>query len=460
MKHWQQKRFYLWSSAILIIFSIAFLCFHSAVIQPTGDDIWFRDMTANINLIDYLEMRYLSWTGRLPIELLLTGMLRLPLLYWHLLGAFSITLMGWALSRVLIYIFDNQMKTDAIFMFIIAATVPLIVWIFSDVITKTPVYVANYQTSATSVALYWYSGYFNYFLPFSLCFTMIALFLEMRKKKRYSGLFTAGIILLSIYTTASEQAMLLWAYFCFCMLSVDIYTWFLQEKMSIKQILQKKSVKLESFIYLLTGVFSLFYITAPGNQVRVAKEIQTWMPEFSYLSIIEKLQLGLGYGFEMLIRHMLGLFFVLFFLSMVIFWKRKKKHFVLLSLLGQSVTSLLFFCYLFIYFRDKEWQLLKVSFDSKTDFHWSFLGSLFIVFLLILLFLVAWHIFANQKQKLFLMLCLSFGLVNSALMGFSPTVYGSGIRTQYISFLCYGFVFMIVLLEAFYLFKKRNKKIK
>ena len=70
----------------LIVF-LVMLIKHLNVELGTGDDIWFLDIAQKTNLIEYLAMRYSTWTSRLIIEAIMLTLLQLPSVVWIVLDS-------------------------------------------------------------------------------------------------------------------------------------------------------------------------------------------------------------------------------------------------------------------------------------------------------------------------------------------------------------------------------------
>lgn len=84
----------------LIVFLIM-LIKHLNVELGTGDDIWFLDIAQKTNLIEYLTMRYSTWTSRLIIEAIMLILLQLPSLVWIVLDSLIFVLVYYAIIKIL-----------------------------------------------------------------------------------------------------------------------------------------------------------------------------------------------------------------------------------------------------------------------------------------------------------------------------------------------------------------------
>lgn len=444
------KKQFLWTIVLLVTAIIAYFLFRNAIIQPDGDDLWFRTETANMRITDYLAMRYRTWTGRMPIEFMLVSFLKRSIIYWHILGVISIMTMGFGVSQIFKYFFQPKKNLYAsLFFYIVGLTLPLATWFFSDSGCVKPVYIPEYTCSVTGTGLYWYSGFFNYFLPFSLLFLMIGLLLNLIESEHQNWKIGLLIIGVGFYATAAEQVAILWTLFSFFSLFLYIIKFSGKQRrvVTIKQLIRTPIF----YCYILTGIFILLFLTAPGNRVRLEQEIARLLPVFSQFTLFDKLQLGLGYGLEVLSKHMLFMFICMFICSAIIFIIKKERINLITSIIGIVITGLT----LFFYFNNKEYSLIKiVSTDNKVILDWYISVLLLIIVLLLLLVYVCVAVFQKKKQKYLVLFFFFTAICNSIFIGLSPTIYGSGIRTQYLSILIYTLIFLFLLLETGYQFVK------
>lgn len=448
-----QRKLLVFTLIFLVSYLIAYFVFKGADIQTSGDDQWFRNVAHTMGIRNFLEIRYHTWSGRLPVEAAMILFLRLPIEFWHVLGALSIVLMGWATSRICDNVLQKSGSFNNIIIYFISFLLPFFVWISSDS-RFTSLYSYDLLNGATNAAVFWYSGYFNYFLPLVLTFTMIALFLDMERRNKQQQLwYVIPIVIAGFYATSVEQTAFLWAAFCFMMFTKAVWKFYILKKEgkspSFFNVLVKQP---QNVIYILTGIFTLFFLTVPGNRVRLELEITKWLPEFSNFTVFEKIQLGIGFGFEKIGHHMSLLILGLFLIFIILMVLHQKKYGLLLALSG-----FLFSVILFSISQSSNWSLFHLTITTNgVEMHWSIKNLLLVIIVLVHIALFILCYFDKGKMYTIFFFCLS--IVSSIVIGFSPTVYGSGIRTQYLSFVLLGVVFVIALIDVIFLMKTRVKE--
>ena len=65
---------------VLLAFSLILL-FHSFITLDTFDDEWFKKQIQEYSIFPFISGRYFTWTSRFLIELLMTGVLQLMMVY-------------------------------------------------------------------------------------------------------------------------------------------------------------------------------------------------------------------------------------------------------------------------------------------------------------------------------------------------------------------------------------------
>lgn len=435
----------------VLTFAIAFFFFQKATIY-SSDDLWFKMATEHTPLHQFIVNRYFTWTGRLTVEALLTTILKLPSVYWHILGSASFVIFSIAVSYIVRYFYEEiNTVLRRIIVYWISFCIPFYIWIVSDFRCGTLPYVENVTCSVTSAGIYWYTGYFNYFLPITLTFLMISLFLAM-KKSRQKWNYALAIIICSFYVSSSEQSAMLWMLFC-------LYTF--TEKMQKKCWKEKENKKVKIYceipeftVYFVSVITTLFFITAPGNRMRVQTETKNVMPIFSELSLFDKLQRGIGYGFSSLIERFILVIIFIFIVAVIIQTIRKQYFYLGLSTVGICLSICLFYCTTFI----ENWHLIKASVTNKSV-EWSFSNLFVTILLLIILAFTIIIVFEGASKKKFAVLLLTSALMSVVLIGLSPTILTSGIRTQYLSFILLTILFIFLIFEMFITLKLKRKKV-
>lgn len=199
----------------LVLFSIFFLLANCFVIPYEGDDTYFLETAKqSSSLLSYLQMRFMTWTGRLTSELLIGFFSLLNLWIWRIvntiIGTYFVYLLGQILQKI--YVHTSKARSDSkAFLFNSFVCVSFFI---------IPI-------SVTTRACSWYTGSFYYLWPTLCCLLALfpylkALFTEKLTRKDYLISFLA-----TLYAAFMEQtaAVLL----CFGLITL-VYLYLNQRK--------------------------------------------------------------------------------------------------------------------------------------------------------------------------------------------------------------------------------------
>ncbi|MCI8888270.1 MAG: hypothetical protein HFG70_09330 [Hungatella sp.] len=391
------------------ILTVLLLFYYLKVDINYGDDVEFLKALDHQSLWQWTAERYHTWSSRNLIEaVMIVFQIWAPGL-WRVLNVAMYVLMGHLIAQLFT---DGG---DQVKWVIAGGIMMLFGWDLHD---------AGYIASSL-----------NYLWP-GVC----ALLAMVPVKKHMEGIEPAGkdyLLLLPAVFAANEE---LTAVFIAGSGAVVIaFT-----------IWKRKKVSPYLWYMWLLGAAGLVYImTCPGNQVRTAREIVTWYPEFVNLTFCEKLENGFLSASYSLIRKGNYLYVFLTMLMAILaasdfvtgeggmggfvraLWKhiryKKLQTWVFGVILSVTVTAL--GC-----LRPMTARLIPAL--SSEDYVESLLadgpfGGEAAVFagLWVILFVVLYQA-AGDRQRFFRAgYMMLFGLSSKTVMGFSPTVYASGNRT-------------------------------
>lgn len=207
----------------------------------------------------------------------------------------------------------------------------------------------------------------------------------------------------------------------------------------------------------------MFSVTAPGNKIRAARSIINWFPNYDNLNVINKIDLGIS-SFGKPFFFDFNILFLLFFLLIFVLSYTKTKNYYL-----RLISAMPLFFNLMIYFgnttkqgflnilggnRGMIWNsenLDKLFSVNGTGLSVSHIGTwvatLSILGLLTCLIIGIYLSFNNKNKALLVILLLLMAFCSRIIMGFSPTVWASGMRTYYISY-------VVVAISVLLLFKE------
>ncbi len=379
-----------------------------------GDDVWFKERI-NDNLFDYLSFRYYHWTSRLIIESLMLILLKMPKIIWCLLSAFLVSFSSFSISKLFTK-FDWKSN-----------------WLVSLLVSLYPMI----EMGDTG----WYATSMNYLYPLAFClFAMIPI------KKVYEGenikKMMMPLYILSLLIACNQEIT--------CALLFGFY--------SIAIFYFMKNNKKSKFLYFLLFLIILnlvFIFTCPGNSARVTAEIKTWYPEYSNFNVITKSFLGFVTTIlNMVCYPNLIIISIVGLLPLLNLFKEKKllwKWFSFLPLLiiifaGNHFSIFSNFSFITNHLHEYLTKVEEVTLCKK-----SILSFVVSISFLIPIIVSIYRLF---DKKYLLLLILGAGLMTRMILGFSPTIYASGIRT----FLFLDFSLIILLLYIIMDLKKRLKK--
>jgi len=380
---------------------------------PGGDDEMFSNILKNKNLFTLIYERYLGWSGRITIEMLLIKTINIKI-FWKAAIPLSILLLAYSAWKL--FFFDIVRPYIAI---------PTGIMFFMLI---TP--------SVNADAAWWITGFYNYLLPVS-CGAWSLVVLKNSATSHLSSKIIA-LMLLSI-SCFSEQVAIL-------MITAAICIYF------TKQNRKKYDIVFISLCLILTGIL----LTAPGNAQRYAFEIKNSLPEFSSFNIIDKLMLGL----DRLNHHLNDpeniIVNILLLMTIAIAIRQKNLSstdlvgiaFLIIKLCGfllcHANLTMSEFIYNQHFFNAASWFGYKI--------YTSFFFTLASVFSLILL---SYKFIDDNKTAIVSVVSLLAGCATVMMMSFSPTVYASAQRILFAYEIC-SLVALCAYVRHFLLSKSRK----
>lgn len=279
--------------------------------------------------------------------------------------------------------------------------------------------------------------YTNYIFPASFLFFSFYF--------RHSEIFIVRVIsfLGFIFSIMNEQ------------LAVYAFLWILFE---LIRDWEKTLFRFRNILYIFVAFLGILSAKISlGNTVRYTKEITTWFPNFTHLSSIQKLSLGIIETADGLIS--VSFTFVFLLLLMLIVLAIYKRQFLSLSFTG--------FIFLSVLSQKFEWRnilftlssLSKIARESGTfKLEIAYLGVLmYYVLLFLMLLYVIWSV-TKTSDRLWLSYLFVIGILGRLIISFSPTLYASGTRT-YLPIMISIFVITCTVINEIYLYFKQSRNI-
>lgn len=410
--------------AIVAIFILELILF--MFITPNKyDDAFFLEKVAQGNIIDFVSERYNIWTSRVIIEFTLLTVLKTSKYLWILIQASMMALIGYSISKLFVKP-EHKKEMNIMIIFLVLA------------------YPITMMASAG-----WAATTINYMWPLAT-----TLYCLIPIKKVWNGekfkLFEYPLFLLSLLFACNQEqtcAIVCGSYVLFALL------FFIKDK------------KIHPFIVmqLIISIMSLIFIlTTPGNYIRKNEEIINNFKDFEMLTIQDKISLGLTTTLSDIIESNSIPFTILSLMIVAyIFLTYKENLYRIVALIPfASICSLGIFSKItFVMFPylgsltgilTKQEVILTAANCNNLAYTIPVILSMIVFISLILNILL---IFKNLKNNIAVLVFL-VGLASRLIMGFSPTVFASAMRTN----LFLDFSMLITTLLIWQEFKKKTDK--
>jgi len=381
-------------AAILLVgllIALHFLVFHRL---GFADDKHF--LTREDSQWDMLKFYYFNWSGRLVINAAIRSLIGC-MFVWRAWNIILVLVLGYTLGRLGL----GRHNIYTVF----AIGVALLFLIQDTIWTE-------------SVA--WVTGSFNYLWPAAL--GIIGLLHFIRPKMRQWKSLSIILILCSFYAVNAEQVALIVVAFG--------TLWLIYLKC-------RKEAAAWHYVHLgIIYLGTIFLFTAPGSHNRYIAEARTWFPDYMSLGIFQKLMLGVGRLLEHVCNPSNIIMQILALLAITLIYRQKISRFLKLILItsngvlvlpmlikiagGSSVLNWIY-------------AVNKVDISNFLHVEAYFRIGLLMFSLAMLavsicvIFIKKWTFLSIQIPLIFTSAVLSI-----IVIGFSPTVYGSGMRVLYI----------------------------
>lgn len=388
-----------------------FLLFNMYMPTIRADDMVYASRLDKLGYLGASIEHYKTWSSRIIVELFLMFFSK-HFALWKLLN--SMVMVG---TVVLLckYVFEKINVKNLLLVFSIYCLVPM------TVMGETG----------------WRATTLNYQWP--VAFSLLAFypfFQVLRGEEITRKIYWLSIPLL-IFSTNQEQVNA-----CFFVLTsiVSLYL-IVNGRYSYK-------LSVFSIISLAELIFSL---TTPGNALRAVHEINRWFPEYKNFNFLNKLDLGISSFGKPFFLDMNILFLLLFSLVFILVYRKHQNYYV------RILTALPLFLNLIIYFGNTMGQSFTYVSGNKRAMIWSssnlnnlftglgtklslfypgtWIATLVVLGLLICLIVGIYLSFDNKKTAILLVILMIMGFCSRVIMGFSPTVWASGMRTYYILYI-------------------------
>lgn len=387
---------------------VVFLLFNMYMPTIRADDLAYASRLDKFGYLGASIEHYKTWSSRIIVELFLMFFSK-HFVLWKILNS---TIMLGTVVLLCKYVFEKTNVKNLLLVCSIYCLIPL------TVMGETG----------------WRATTLNYQWP--VAFSLLAFypfFQLLRGGEITRKIYWISIPLL-IFSTNQEQVNA-----CFFVLTSIVSLYLIANK--------RYNYKLSVFS-LISLAELIFSLTTPGNALRATHEINKWFPEYKDFNFLNKLDLGISSFGKPFFLDTNILFLLLFFLVFLLTYRKCQNYYV------RILTALPFFLNLIIYFGNTMGQSFTYVHGNKRAMIWSssnlnnlfteggtklslfypgtWIATLAVLGLLLCLIVGIYLSFDNKRTATFLVILMLMGFCSRLIMGFSPTVWASGMRTYYI----------------------------
>lgn len=375
------------------------------------DDADFLKMITERGYADYIQYRYFNITSRLILETALVNMVRFPIV-WRLMDSGMMMLTLVCLSKL------TSLKKS----------MP-VNWLLVIGIAMIPTRL--YQSAG------WIATTLNYSWTMATCLVAMVALKKIVKKQSFRWYEYPVYLLCTLYAVNMEPTcgVILGAYSV-----TGVYLW-LAEKRTHPWIV----------VTLVLTIASLAFIfTCPGNGARTVRETANRMPELVHLNFLRKAEMGFSstlYKYFMEVNFLFLWFVGVVFIGVVL----ARRHILLRGIAAVPLVISLVFG-LFGNFFEKYYPLVKVVRSSLKAYGtglslrhpMTWIPDLILAAGLCCLLISLWVVFSNKRLGAYSLLVFLLGFATRFIMGFSPTIWASGVRTHFFMYIAFVLITALI----------------
>lgn len=388
-----RNNYFIFACSLLLM--LAFI--HINEYRYISDDLWFsRVSLSETDHLKWVISRYYNWSSRTPIE--------------------------YALISIINH-FDTWSLLNSIFFAVYITSTCYLV----SLVTKTNM---NHTTlPILAILLYcmpqnilhdgaiWITGSFNYLWPTALAFLSYAMTIKLIANDNVKVLHQLVLSITTMLSTFNEQ--------------VAIVNLFFSLSMMLYCAANKSSLKIPLTMLVSVLLVLIYIATCPGNKVRYDSEVLKWFKDYNDIGFVKKSLLGLNLYTDALLSHKsLVPAIMAFSISLIV-----KKNLRAIPVLAGFILLIVAFLY------GQPDTIAKTRFTSDSITSMISFRRLAYGFIITMLMLVPLLLtFRNTMLNFILMALLLSSIASASMLGFSPTVYASGDRILFVSYLLFSLI--------------------
>lgn len=459
----QRKRWGVWAVwAVMFAAAFGMLCFCG---YSDGDDAFFYEYTHNMGFFEYLSWRYETWVGRMTAEALVYVTFRCGLWFWRAVNALMLVLLPMGILKLAA----------------LAAKMPdgsLMYWKEN----RPAVASGDYRDMGFCAQLTAIAGYFLmsvWTVGYAAVWVNGSIF--------YTWCFTCGVWALVPFAEclfSSEEPVWgrggwhvsldgcrpwLFVYSVPCAFVASMSIEQMGAVLLVLEILGAGYVlakwrRIHPLLLVQTGVTLLSFLAlflAPGNGIRTAEEVVTWMPQYAQLTFSEHLFITVQWLLSSFANENKLFLCAIWIAGILLLLQRERKcagDWILIGLAAVFTVSFLLpfagitvLSDMGIYLDATACVEAVPAAGLLAPQHIAAMAYCGAALLFTLIFL-----FRASGSQMTLIFAYLAGIASEAILFFSPTMYASGARVYYLTDLLYLFV---ILALSFGISKKKSRGI-
>lgn len=410
------------------IYAAVMIFYHSMMKEnPILDTLRYFAVALNqYNLIDYLQMRYETWTSRIFIEPVIVILAR-HLTVWKVLDIIVLTLIPVTLSLLFGCLQSRKYN-----------------WLIVGLCLLYPLQDMGSTGWASTCTFY----------TWVLAFGLLALVPTSKaikgKELRWYD-FAIGVVPLIYAANMEQMCALLTVTFAGAIIYI---CWKQKSELRADGLVEENAVKKQSqeqeetacskengqwllVAQLLICLLQLANIAlCPGNSVRTQAELTDGISNYQMLGMLDKLYLGFNDTIQKLIDDNLVLVAFTLFMFLLITVKHKKISYSIIAAVPvfyavrENVLGTFF--QNFLSYLGTNYQMTVETYMNGTGYLMLFFQVVFVLCIVLEIVILS----DTYGEWIFMTLVLGGGFVSRVIMGFSPTLYSSGNRTFLYLYFC------------------------
>lgn len=389
-----------YSDILLVLLFVFMLLRHAVVPMGIKDDEWFLTVSTQQGFLQFTKWRMQVWTSRNLMEFVLISLLHVNKWVWIVLDSAMFVLLGDSLRKIAAPSREKR--------FVCTALVVLLLALFPFSIFG---------------GAGWYTTTLTYLWPLALGFYVLSILMDCLRGESIT-LFR-GILMVPalIYAANHEQMCALLVGFSVVLLLYAFYT----------------HRKMPAYPYIVLGVavvMLVWHALCPGNAARAQMTMAEYYPAFEFYSGSDKLMLGLIFTVSQgLVKPIYIVYVFNAVLLFTILYRKKRVNGEVVSLCGFSVLNAVISVSDSVWLKDWLYPVYRIfepfmePMDAipYKDIRLYAVLLYFLVFVTFLLYLVCKYWGKSMLWMVGVLFLAAF--CSRVLLGFSASVYESGIRT-------------------------------